>query len=219
MDPVDDTDAAPEIPESLRRRLWSESGEDPEKFLEALTGAGYGNSRLAGQVNLLIHMLARGRELGWRSKATIGRKTGLNQETLRKLCIQVRGMQDRTAISIADALGWTRTSVRTVLNFGEPVLIASRQVFTEIGLDPLALAYILDRYDLGDPPTRQLAAVIARVLTQDISRTWRDHLIRSIRNSVTRQHAAELGSIAEIESQLDTLRAERDEPADRTALP
>jgi len=210
-----------EIPEAERLRLWTEAGDD-KRFLTALIDAGYGNTRLAGQVNLLVHIRARGRQLGWPTYTAICHSAHISEETLRKLRVIVRDMQAGTAVRIADGLGWTRDSIETMLAGGEPTVITDwkpygervghgaapdprRGVFDRLDLDPDNLDVVLRRYDLGDPRTRRLADAIARVLTEDIDAVVRDHLLRAARNFITRTLAAEQENVAELEAQLDAL--------------
>lgn len=210
-----------EIPEDQRQRLWTEASDD-KKFLAALTTAGYGHTRLAGQVNLLVHIRDRGRQLGWPTYTAICNATHISEETLRKLRVIVREMQDGTAVRIADGLGWTRDSIETMLAGGEPTAITEwkpygervahsavpdprRGVFDRLDLDPGNLDVVLRRYDLGDPRTRRIAAAIARVLTEEIDPIVRDHLLRAARNFITRTLAAEQEHVDELEAQLDAL--------------
>lgn len=209
-----------EISEAERQRLWAGAGDD-KQFLAALTGAGYGDTRLAGQVNLLVHIRDRGRQLGWPTYTAICNAAHISEETLRKLRVVVREMQGGTAVRIADGLGWTRQSIEAMLAGGEPTVIsdwkpygervahahidARRGVFDRLDLTPGDLDVILRRYDLGDPRTRRLAAAVARVLTEEIDPVVRDHLLRASRNFITRTLAAEQENVDELEAQLDAL--------------
>lgn len=215
--------AVPEVSDKVRAELWESSGRDIRRFRQLLVDAGFGESRLAGQVNLLVHMWDRGHQLGLQTWDELCAETGLTYETIRKLRVIVRVMQVRTKKTIADTLGWTLESIDAMLDGGQPVLAANwaaprsqaeagipaepdqRAVLIELKLTAEDLAVVEARYDAGDPLIRQLAQAIARALVAGIDQKLLDHLLRTARDTTTRALADERNSVHQLGAMLDTL--------------
>jgi hypothetical protein len=213
----------PVVSDAERDKLWEASGKDVHRFLRLLQSSGYADSRLAGQVNLMVHMLERGHELGWLTWDEMCDQTGLTYETLRKLRVIVREMQVRTRHTIADTFGWTRESIDAMLAGGTPVLAAGWRphadpppaaapedvdlspVLIELGLSAEDLAIVEDRYLKEDPPTRLLAAAVAQALSAGIDPRLRDHLLKVARDTTTRALAEERNGPYQLRAMLETL--------------
>jgi hypothetical protein len=172
-----------------------------QRFLDLLKEEGYGDGRLAGQVNLLVEILRRAVDLGWDSWPQLISHTDHTAfETYRKLRLQVRDMHRRKKNAIADGLGWARESIDLALQMHPPVVLGNphstesgggrRGVFSRLGLPADALSDVLLRFDADDPATLQMADAIARALAID-ELTVRELLLDSARNHILSVRDAE----------------------------
>lgn len=225
-------DTIMEITEQERAALWAEAGEKEEPFLDLLIARGYGDSRLAGQVNLLVHVMRRAfvelRDLHWRW-AEVDRACHVTHETFRKLRIRVSAIQQRTKWAIEGGLGWEPGSVDACLTMGTPVvdenwrppgsprtartatpaLDVQRTAFTYLGLTTRDLDTVLARFDAGDEPARKLASAIHQAMTADIDPAFRGLLLDAARARIVRtlddERQSTASTAAEMQRALDTV--------------
>lgn len=205
-----------EITETERRKLWERSDQSAEKFLALLNEQHHGGTRLARQVNLLVHIQRRAAELDW-NWTKVHTACQVNRETLRKLRLRAFTLQTSSKKAIEDGLGWAPGSVDACLTGATPELLvagpatppqdAGRSAFSGLGLTPDDLAVMLARYDAGDPSTRRLAHALHLTVTEDIDPAIRSLLLSAAVGRISRTLADERISAEEILTALNTKRS------------